>query len=328
MLHRVFIFISALGLALSGPVRADFRVPYQDFQYPYEHGADYSEGRGYFRPEYAEMVQRLSPETMQWVIRNYPVLGWREMDPRPFTPKPVPGDGQAGGFSYDTARRNMELESLFHFGPVPGNGTLIAELIRLDKHRVLTVNEGSRNLSVLDLEKPDVEAVIRMPWGLAALEMNLPARELYLVERGRTAGLLVYDLETYQVSDTMLVDFHPGAVLLSGDTRSLYMTDEQAGALLCWDLTGDEPAQRVMTGLEGPCLLAADSRTGTIILVSRSSGDIRLYRPRSLDPAASRMSLGGTLVAFHAPEGADRLYLASGSGTSSSVFSLSLVGRG
>ncbi|MEA2062196.1 MAG: hypothetical protein U9P14_00735, partial [Gemmatimonadota bacterium] len=74
--------------------------------------------------------------------------------------------------------------------------------------------------------------------------------------------------------------------------------------------------------------LAADSRTGTIILVSRSSGDIRLYRPRSLDPAAGRMSLGGTLVAFHAPEGADRLYLASGSGTSSSVFSLSLVGRG
>ncbi|MBN2288636.1 MAG: hypothetical protein JXQ83_04840, partial [Candidatus Glassbacteria bacterium] len=291
---------------------------------PLECGEVYSGSPGYFRPEYVELVQRLDPETMQWLTRTYPVLGWRTMDPRPFVPKPVPGDGAAGGFRYDTGRRNMEMEALFHFGPVPGNGTLISELIELDEHRLLTVNRASRNLSLLDLEEPDLKAVIQVPLGLQALEYNLAAGELYLVEHGSTAGMLIYSLKSYQPADTMMLDFHPGAILLSRDTRFLYMTDEKAGFLVCWDLANGETAVRVSTDLRPPYLLAVESRSGTLVLVSRSSGEIRLFQPGSLEPLGVELALDGPLLDYCAPPESGRLFLASGTCQSSSVFSLSL----
>ena len=73
-------------------------------------------------------MQRLEPETLQWLVRTYPVLGWQNMDRRVYTPKPIPGASDKVGFAYDTKWRHMELEALFHFGPLNGNGTLIAEL--------------------------------------------------------------------------------------------------------------------------------------------------------------------------------------------------------
>ncbi len=321
---RFFFILLALICGSDQFLPGSFRVPYQSFQWPLECGEVYSESRGYFRPEYVELVQRLDRQTMEWLIRNYPVLGWQTMDPRPFIPKPIPGDGREEGFRYDTVRRYMELESLFHFGPVPGNGTLIAELIELDERRLLTVNMASRNLSVLDLDKPDVEAVIPVPLGLEALEVNLPAREFYLVERGHTAGMLIYNLENYAPVDTMMLDFHPGAVLLSQDTRYLYMTDEEGRSLVCWDLAESEPGVRVPADLSPPYLLAVDSRTRTIVLISRSTGGIRLFRPGSLEPLDVELTLDGPLLDYYAPPESDRLYLASGSCQSSSVYFLSL----
>ncbi len=306
-------------------VQAAFRIPYQSFQWPLECRGISRESRSYFRPEYVELIQRLDRQTMQWLVRTYPVLGWQTMDPRPFTPKPIPGDGGAGSFRYDTGRRNLELESLFHFGPVPGNGTLIAELIEVDERRLLTVNVASRNLSVLDLAEPDLKAVIPVPRGLQAVEVNLPAHELYLVESGPTTGMLIYSLENYTPADTMLLDFHPGAVLLSSDTRYLYMTDEENRSLLSWDLAENEPAVRVSTSLNPPYLLAVDSRSEIMILISRSSGGIKLFRPRSLEPLEVEPALDGPLLDYYAPPESDLLYLASGSCESSTVYSLSLA---
>jgi hypothetical protein len=306
------------------PLRSSFRVPYQYLQWPLECSEVYSQSRSYFRPEYAELVQRLDPETMRWLIRTYPVLGWQSMDPRPFVPKPIPGDGNADGFRYDTGRRNMEMESLFHFGPFPGNGTLISELIEVDQHRLLTVNIASRNLSVIDLSKPDLEAVIPVPLGLQALEINLPAGELYLIERGLTKGMLIYSLKNYTPVDTMMLDFHPGAVLLSPDTRYLYMTDEQAGYLVCWDLADNEPEVRVATDLSPPYLLLVDHKTATPILISRATGRIELFKPSTLEPLAVGLALDGPLLDYYAPPESDLLFLASGSCESSTVYSLSL----
>jgi len=328
MIPARFINLPFILLVLICPaarsLQGFFRVPYQGYRQPLECSEKYPEARSYFRPEYVELVQRLDPRTMEWLVRTYPVLGWQAMDPRPFIPKPIPGDGREDGFLYDTVRRYMEMESLFHFGPVPGNGTLIAELIELDERRLLTVNVASRNLSVLHLNEPDLAAVIPVPLGLEALEINLPAAELYLVEKGRAAGMLIYDLNSYTPKDTMLLDFHPGAVLLSKDTRFLYMTDEKIRQLVCWNLADSDFPVRAFADLEPPYLLTVESRTGTLVLISRSSGKIRMFRPGSLEPVGAGLELDGPLLDYYAPPRADRLYLASGGCESSTVYALDL----
>jgi len=316
----IFLF-SIFPVGFLSPLQAAIRVPYQRFEWPL--ACEEAKEGGYFRPEYEELVQRLDPEIMRWLMRTYPVLGWQNMDARVYTPKSIPGTAGGPGLRYDTVRRYMELEALFNFGPLGGNGTLIAELVELDKNRLVTINKGSSNISVIDIEHPDVAGVIPSLRGLKALEFNLQAKELYLVEND-ALGILIYSLNNYAVKDTLFLKFHPGAVFLSNDTRRLYLTDEQDNSLILIDLSGTEDPLKVKTGLLPPYLLAGDSNSGKIILISTSSGAIRIFDPVSLDALGGSFSIGGRLLSYCAPELASLLYLVSGDCDYSTLYRLSL----
>jgi len=320
---KIFFFI----LLLLGPreAEASFRVPWQSFEFPLRCENPSALG-GYFRPEYVELVQRLDPETMQWLIRTYSVLGWQGMDPRVYTPKAIPGERSKVGFQYDKTRRSLQLQAIFEFGPVNGNGTLIEELFELDQNRLLTVNRGSRNFSVIDVAEPDIAAVIPAPRGPEALEINRKASELYVVERN-SRGMVVFSLENYTVSDTLFLDFDPGAVLLSGNTRYLFFTDHEGRSLVRVDLASNEKPLSVRTGLEPPYLLAEESGSGSVFLLSRLNGAIRVYDPASLSVTGSNNSIDRALLAYHAPPQGNSLYLASGTCRSSAVYRVRLAGK-
>ena len=313
---QIFFFV----LLMLGPqeAAASFRVPWQSFEFPLRCENTSALG-GYFRPEYVELVQRLDPETMQWLIRNYSVLGWQGMDPRVYTPKAVPGADSKVGFQYDKIRRSLQLQAIFEFGPVNGNGTLIEELLELDQNRLLTVNRGSRNFSVIDIAEPDIAAVIPAPRGPEALEINRKASEIYVIERN-SQGMLVFSLENYAPGDTLFLGFDPGAVLLSSDTRYLFFTDSAGRSLVRFDLASEEEPQSVRTGLEPPYLLAEETGSGAVLLASRSNGAIRLYDPASLYLTGSNNSINGTILAYHAPQRGNSLFLASGTCRSSAIY--------
>jgi len=322
--HCVALFLISASLCwVEQRLEGSFRIPYQSFEPLLDCEVKDWEG-GYFRPEYVELVERLDPETIEWLVRTYPVLGWQRMDRRVYTPKAIPGADVENAFRYDTVRRYMELESLFHFGPLGGNGTLIAELLELDENRLVTVNRGSSNLSVINVKNPDVAGVIPSLQGLEALEFNLHAQELYLAERN-ALGMLVYSLENYTVSDTLFLGFHPKAVFLSSDTRYLYLTDESSGSLVRYDLAGNEEPRKVRTGLQPPYLLAGETDSGKIILISRSSGEISVFDPRNIDTGTMKLSVSGRLLSFCAPRQANLLYLASGDCEFSDIYCLSLT---
>ena len=320
---RMFFFALLVLAATEAP--ASFRVPWQSFAPPLvcETASDLG---GYFRPEYVELVQRLDPETMEWLIRTYSVLGWQGMDPRVYTPKAIPGSGKKLGFQYDRIRRSLQLEAIFEFGPFNGNGTLIEELLELDQNRLITVNRGSSNFSVIDIAEPDVAAVIPAPQGPEALEINRNAAELYVIERNST-GMLIFSLDNYALGDTLLNDFDPQAVLISSDTRYLFLNDEANRSLIRFDLASDEGPLRVRTDLEPPYLLALETGSGAVLLASRSNGALRLYDPAGLSLTGSNNSIGGAILAYHAPRQGNSLYVASGDCRSSAVYNIRLAGE-
>ncbi|OGG05243.1 MAG: hypothetical protein A3F83_14795 [Candidatus Glassbacteria bacterium RIFCSPLOWO2_12_FULL_58_11] len=315
-----------LTLTLRTDLAASFRVPWQSFE-PALDCPSRPGGRGYFRPEYVELAERLDPETLDWMARTYPVLGWQDMEPRLYRPKAVPGAADPEGFRYDTARRFMEMESLFHFGPLNGNGTLIEELLELDDNRLLSVNRGSRNLSVIDTKNPDVAGVIPAPRGAEAVEFNLRAAELYLVERN-TQGLLIVSLKDYAIKDTLLLGFDPGAVYQSRDTRYLYFTDEAASSLVRLDLAGSENPLRIRTDLAPPYLLAGETESGRILLISRVNGGMRLFDGAGLGTLAQHGPLDGPPLAFFVPRNSSELFLAAGDCPQSTLYRLSGVEDG
>ena len=318
---KIFFFV----LLVLGPreAAASFRVPWQSFETPLDCQSTAALG-GYFRPEYVELVQRLDAETMEWLIRTYNVLGWRGMDPRIYTPKAIPGSKGRVGFQYDKIRRSLQLEALFEFGPVNGNGTLIEELLELDQNRLLTVNRGSRNFSVINLAEPDVDAVIPAPRGPEALEINRKASELYVIEHN-SQGMLVFSLKNYSFSNTLFLDFDPGAVLLSSDTRYLFFTDNAGRSLVRLDLASDEEPQRVRTDIEPPYLLALETGSAAVFLASRSNGALRVYDPASLSVTGSNNSIAGAILAYHAPPRGNLLYVASGDCRSSAIYRVRLA---
>lgn len=313
------VALLTLLLAVAG-AQAAFHLPYQAA--PPRPGCGRTPG-GYCRPEYPEVAERLDPETLDWLVRTYPVLGWQEMDPRVWRPKPVPGADRVDGFRYDTGRRNLEVEAVFHFGPRGGNGTLIEEMLPLDGGRLLTVNRASRNLSVINTSKPDVDAVIPVPRGLRSLEINLSSQELYLVERA-ASGMLVWSLKDYRVTDTLFVNFSPGAALLSRDGRWLYLTDEVGGYLVRLDLTrpADGPSRLAVT-LAAPWLLAEDRESGIVFLAGQKDGRVLLCEPEGFTRLSREFALGAPLLAWCAPSDGQALFLAAGDCERSAVYSLS-----
>ena len=213
--------------------------------------------------------QRLDREKLDWMVRKFPALGWQEMDPRLYTPKPVPGVDEKHGFRYDPIRRNLKLEAIFHFGPEKGNGTLVEDAFWLDEDRVLTVNRGSDNLSLVDVNIPDLECTFEASQGIAAFEINHQAGEIYLIEKG-ARGMLVFSLDGGAVPvDTMMLDFAPGAVLQDPGSRYLFFTDESNEGLRRIDLTGEKETSYLMVDLHPPLFMAAHTASGTLVLVSQ-----------------------------------------------------------
>lgn len=306
---------------------AEFHAPFQPSA-PLDdcRGASGPPG-GYFRPEYAELVQRLDRETMEWLVRSWPVLGWQGMDSRIHTPRPIPGSDQPDGFRYDASRRYIEMEAVFHFGPRGGNGTLIEEVIELDERRLLTVNRGSRNISVIDTGKPDIAAVIPTSQWLKALDFSLHHRELYLVERN-ARGMLVWSLDDYTVTDTLILGFHPGAVLLSRNSHWLYLTDEHAGELVRLDLSNPEQGpERMNPGVKPPFFIAEDRNSGALVVAGIEQGALSLIDPERFRRIDQRLDLRGRLLAHSAPRRGDGIFLAAGGCDRSSLYHLS-VGDG
>ncbi len=289
--------------------RAEFHLPWQRRSDPPL--CESSQGCGYFRPEYGELAQRLDPEKLDWVVRNFSVLGWQGMDSRLYTPKPVPGTTGREGFRYDSIRRHLELEALFHFGPVGGNGTLIEDALWLDSRRLLTVNRGSDNISLVDIGKPDVLGTFEAPRGIVAFELNREAGELYLLERG-ARGMLVFPLDGAAArGDTMLLDFVPGAVLQPPGGRYLYLTDEDAARLVRIDLSGQGDPVSLAVDLRPPLFIAAHTGSETLVLVSRADGRIRLVDTRNFSLRPSRLSAGKPVTRLAVSGDNEQLYLVS-----------------
>ncbi len=320
LLHAPLLAL-LLALLPPGSLQAAYRVPWQGFEPP-AYCERENRDSGYFRPEYVELVQRLDSETIGWLDRNYPILGWGGMDPRLYTPKDIPGNRmETERFVYDPSRRRLELQALFHFGPPGGNGTLIAELLPLGPQRLVSVNVGSRNLSIIDTARPDILGAIPTRRGVAAFDVNLPAGELLLVER-EAQGVLVHGLDDFAPRDTLFLEFHPGAVLLSPDTRYLYLTDEDRQSLAVIDLKGDGGPVGVPAGLTPPYLLAVEEESGSVLLVGREQGTVRAFAAGSLERLGARLELGGRVTAIQG--GAAALYLATGGCEGSRLHRVSL----
>ncbi|HLA41381.1 MAG TPA: hypothetical protein VJ417_15370, partial [Candidatus Glassbacteria bacterium] len=240
---------------------------------------------------------------------------------RVFTPKEIPGSREPVGFRYDTAWRRMELEALFQFGPPAGNGTLIEDLRRLDERRLITVNRGSGNLSIIDLKQPDVVGVIQARQGLQAFDVNLPAGELYLVERA-SRGMLVFSLADYSVADTLFPDFEPSAVLKSDGDPFLYLTDEQRLLLVRYDLSSREGPLLLPVDLDPPWLLAHHQPTNTVVLASRTSGQLRLVEAERFVLKPDRLLADSPLLALYAPPESNALFITAGGCDRSVVYRL------
>ena len=319
----LFILFAAAALILL-PVQAEaegsFRLPWQRPDLPPACESPGS-GEGYFRPEFEELVQRLDPAILDWLERSFPLLGWQGMGRRVFTPKEIPGSREPVGFRYDTAWRRMELEALFQFGPPAGNGTLIEDLRRLDERRLITVNRGSGNLSIIDLKQPDVVGVIQARQGLQAFDVNLPAGELYLVERA-SRGMLVFSLADYSVADTLFPDFEPSAVLKSDGDPFLYLTDEQRLLLVRYDLSSREGPLLLPVDLDPPWLLAHHQPTNTVVLASRTSGQLRLVEAERFVLKPDRLLADSPLLALYAPPESNALFITAGGCDRSVVYRL------
>ena len=314
------VWAAILVVGALAQAQASFRLPWQRTGSLPE-CARQTDQDGYFRPEYVELVQRLEPATMEWLERTFPELGWQGMDRRVFTPKEIPGSREAVGFRYDTAWRRMELEALFHFGPAAGNGTLIEDLRVLDDRRLVTVNRGSGNLSVIDVKKPDVVGVIQAPHGLQAFDVNLSAGELYLVERG-ARGLLVFSLADYSLRDTLFLGFEPSAVLKSRGDPYLYLTDEARHRLMRYDLSGGAEPLEIPVDLDPPWLIAHHEETNTIVLAGTAGGQLRLVDGKRGVLKPDRLQADSPLLALYAPPETDALFLASGGCERSTVYRL------
>ena len=317
--------LSLLLVLFAGSIEASFHVPYNDFRLSAAcpSGQDYSRG-GYFRPEYVECVERLDSRTIELMSSLYPILGWQSADSRPFIPKEIPGSSRKNTFRYNTSRRHLEMESLFHFGPVPGNGTLITELVNYDENRFITVNSASGNLSLITLDPPDVACVVSVSSGAAAFEVNPKVGEIYLIERGNKRGMLIVDARDGAPRDTMLVGFEPGAVMISTDTRYLYMTEPEAGRLYCWDLgaPADEKPVSVRLDKSGPCVLVRDDENDNLLVFYSQLGRLDIFRGGSLSEVATGISLNGELRDIHASPEEDRLLVVTGTCDFSTVWEI------
>ena len=306
---RVVLAMVLLQAGLAVSVRAEFHLPWQRPDNPPL--CRVSQNRSYFRPEYGELAQRLAPDKLNWIVRNFPALGWQGMDPRLYRPKEVPGTTERDGFRYDPLRRHLQLEALFHFGPVGGNGTLIEDAIWLDSNRILTVNRGSDNISLVDVVKPDILGTLEAPQGIAAFEINRKANELYLLEHGAT-GMLIFSLNgDYSPVDTMLLDFTPAAVLLPPGGSSLFLTDEETGTLVRFDLTGRSETSYLPVDLKPPFMVAAHTQSETLVLVSRNDGQVRLVDMRNFSLRPDRLSAGKPVTRLVASDDKKALYLIS-----------------
>ncbi len=323
---RLVLAVALLLAGLAVSARAEFHLPWQRLDKPAI--CETNRDRGYFRPEYGELAQRLDPEKMDWIVRNFPVLGWQGMDPRLYRPKPVPGTLGQRGFRYDPIRRNLQLEALFHFGPVGGNGTLIEDALWLDSHRMLTVNRGSDNISLVDIGKPDVLGTFEAPRGIAAFEINRKAAELYLIERG-ASGMLVFSLDGGAApADTMRLDFAPAAVLQRPGGSYLYLTDEDAAVLVRLDLSAEDETRYLPVDLKPPLFIACHAQSETLVLVSRADGQVRLVDTRDFSLRPDRLNAGKPVTRLVVSEDKDALYLISATDcTRSEIHCLSASGR-
>ncbi len=304
---QIVLTVALLLAAFAVGARAEFHLPWQRPGDPPL--CEQPRNRGYFRPEYGELAQRLTPDKLDWIVRNFPVLGWQGMDPRMYRPKPVPGTDQRDGFRYDAVRRHLQLEALFHFGPVGGNGTLIEDALWLGDGRMLTVNRGSDNLSLVDVDKPDLLGTFEAPRGITAFEINRKANELYLLESGGN-GMLIFSLSGGSAPvDTMRLDFTPGAVLLAPGGSNLFLTDEDGGMLVRYDLTGKGETSYLPVDLKPPLFVAAHPQSEMLVLVSRADGQVRLVDTRNFSLRPDRLSAGKPVTRLAASDDNQELYL-------------------
>ncbi|MBW7997467.1 MAG: hypothetical protein FVQ81_13010 [Candidatus Glassbacteria bacterium] len=307
--RRTLIVICLTIPGFCSQAAAGFHVPWQRPEPPPL--CEPERDRGYFRPEYGELAQRLDPEKLDWIVRNFPVLGWQGMDPRIYRPMPVPGTHEERGFRYDPILRHLQLEAIFHFGPEKGNGTLIEDAIWVDSDRMLTVNRGSDNLSLVDISQPDLIGTFDAPRGITAFEINRQADELYLVESG-TNGMLIFALDGGSSPvDTLRLDFTPGAVLQSPGDRYLYFTDEAAQSIVRYDLIGESEAAYLQVDLRPPLFMAAHLPSETIVLVSREDGQVRLVDMDRFAQRPDRLSAGKAVTRLAVSDDDDELYLIS-----------------
>jgi len=151
--------------------------------------------------------------------------------------------------------------------------------------RAYVSNEGSGNLSILDLQAGEVVGCLRVGQGPRGLAVSQQNRLLY-VANSQSNTVSVLDLQTQQLRAEINLDFgdEPQALCLSRDERKLFSANHGSNSVTVLDAERFTILSKVSVGTT-PLDIAADPSGGWIYVVNSLSDDISVLDPETLQIA-------------------------------------------